>query len=225
VSTLFVTATGTDVGKTFITAGLIRHLRAAGRSVEALKPVMSGFDPASPENSDAGQLLAALGRPVTPQSLDAIAPLRFAAPLAPDMAARREGRLLDLEEILLASHARIAGALAPVIIEGVGGVMSPVAEDATCLDWIVDLGGPALLVTGSYLGAISHALTAASVLQARGVAIAAVVVNESLGSTVPLALGRDDLARFLPGLPLLACPRGAQPDDPIFAEIAQACGL
>ena len=225
MSTLFVTATGTDVGKTFITAGLIRHLRAAGRPVEALKPVMSGFDPASPENSDAGQLLAALGRPVTPQSLDAIAPLRFSAPLAPDMAARLEGRLLDLAEILLASHARIAAAGGTVLVEGVGGVMSPVAEDATCLDWIVDLGGPALLVTGSYLGAISHALTAASVLQARGVTIAAVVVNESAESTVPLSAGRDELARFLPGQPVLACPRGALPEDPVFAEIAAACGL
>ena len=64
MSAVFITATGTDIGKTFVTAGLIRHLRALGRDVDALKPVMTGFDPAHPEASDAGVLLAALGRPI-----------------------------------------------------------------------------------------------------------------------------------------------------------------
>jgi len=58
MSAVFITATGTDIGKTFVTAGLIRHLRALGREVDALKPVMTGFDPAHPEASDAGVLLA-----------------------------------------------------------------------------------------------------------------------------------------------------------------------
>src|SRR5262249_21918620 len=100
VTAAFVTATGTDVGKTFVTAGLIRHFRTAGRAVEAFKPVVSGFDPATPALSDPGMLLAALGRKVTPEELDRIAPFRFAAPLSPDMAARREGRTLDFDAIV-----------------------------------------------------------------------------------------------------------------------------
>ncbi|MGA9950067.1 MAG: AAA family ATPase, partial [Xanthobacteraceae bacterium] len=59
MTAIFITGTGTDVGKTYVTAALIRHLRQMGRSVEALKPVVSGFDPALPATSDPGVLLKA----------------------------------------------------------------------------------------------------------------------------------------------------------------------
>lgn len=222
---LFVTATGTDLGKTYLSAALVRHLRRAGRPVEVLKPVMSGFDPAAPEASDAGRLLAALGRAVTPSALDAVAPLRFSAPLAPNMAARREGRRLMLAEILEVCRSARARTGAPLIVEGVGGIMSPVAEDATCLDWVAALGCPSLLVAGTYLGAISHALTAVAALASRGLALTAVVANETRGSTVPLGETCAEMRRFLPGVPVLACPQGAQADDPLFAELARLCGL
>jgi dethiobiotin synthetase len=80
MSAFFVTATGTDIGKTYVASGLVRHWRAAGRPVDALKPVATGFDPAAAEASDAGVLLAALGRSVTPAEIDRIKPRRVAAP-------------------------------------------------------------------------------------------------------------------------------------------------
>jgi dethiobiotin synthetase len=91
VKALFVTATGTDIGKTFVTAALVRILRARGLVVGALKPVASGFDRAAAETSDPGILLDALGRDITETALDGISPWRFVAPLSPDMAGRREG--------------------------------------------------------------------------------------------------------------------------------------
>jgi dethiobiotin synthetase len=130
-----------------------------------------------------------------------------------------------LAEILAVCSDALARARAPLIIEGVGGVMSPVAEDATCLDWISALGAPTLLVTGTYLGAISHALTAASVLDARGVTVLAVIANETSDSTVPLAETCAEMERFLPGIPVLACPRGAGPDHPAFAELTRLSGF
>ena len=78
MTAFFITATGTDIGKTFVASGLIRQWRAAGQQVDALKPVATGFDPASAAASDAGVLLAALGRPVTPAEIDRISPWRFA---------------------------------------------------------------------------------------------------------------------------------------------------
>jgi dethiobiotin synthetase len=69
MSAIFVTATGTDIGKTFVTCGLIRALQARGRKVAALKPIMSGFDEAAPAGSDAGLLLSGLGRPVTAEEI------------------------------------------------------------------------------------------------------------------------------------------------------------
>src|SRR5437588_345204 len=90
MSACFVTATGTDIGKTFVARGLIRALRRQDRAVAALKPVLSGFEPAEAAGSDSGLLLSALGRPVTPEEIARISPWRFAAPLAPDMAAVAE---------------------------------------------------------------------------------------------------------------------------------------
>ena len=93
----FVTSTGTDIGKTFVTAGLIRYLRESNQPVTALKPIVSGYDLSVVETSDPAVLLAALGRPVTADEVERIAPWRFRAPLSPDLAAAREGRRVDFE--------------------------------------------------------------------------------------------------------------------------------
>src|SRR5689334_16712428 len=100
MSAYFVTSTGTDIGKTFVTAGLIRHLRDNGKPVAALKPVVSGFDLATAALSDPGMLLAALDEPITEEALTRVSPWRFAAPLSPDMAAAREGAMLEFDDIV-----------------------------------------------------------------------------------------------------------------------------
>jgi dethiobiotin synthetase len=221
VNALFITATGTDCGKTFVTAGLLRHLRAQGLPARALKPVVSGFDEASPAGSDPVELLAAMGEPVTAQSLAKIAPLRFKAPLAATMAARLEGRSLTLADILRACETALQDPRGPLLIEGAGGVMSPFAEGATCLDAIKALGLPCLLVTGTYLGAISHTLTALAAMRAVGCAPRAVAVNESEGSGVSLAETMAELAGFAPGVVAVAIGRGERD----FAALARLCGL
>ena len=63
MASVFITASGTDVGKTFVAAGLIRYLRASGETIDAVKPIVSGFDPARAGESDSGVLLRALGLP------------------------------------------------------------------------------------------------------------------------------------------------------------------
>src|ERR1700742_1699063 len=100
MTAFFVTATGTDIGKTYVASGLIRHWRAAGHTVDALKPVASGFDPAAAGESDTSVLLMALGRPVGPAEIDGVSPWRFAAPLSPDMAAERESRNIDFDAVV-----------------------------------------------------------------------------------------------------------------------------
>jgi dethiobiotin synthetase len=211
VTTLFVTSSGTDVGKTFVTVQLLVELRAAGYRARALKPVASGFDSARPEDSDSGRLLAAQELPATPANVAAITPWRFAAPLSPDMAAAREKRAIPFAELLDFCRAPAAADL--TLIEGVGGVMAPLDAEHTVLDWIAALGVPVLLVVGSYLGALSHALTAAAVLRARGCAPGAVVVSESREQPVPLAETVATLARFLRGTPVVALPRGGPPES------------
>ena len=157
-----------------------------------------------------------MGRAATPESIEAIAPFRYAAPLAPDMAARREAKLLHLAEVVDFCRARIDEANAPLFIEGVGGMMSPIAEDGTCLDLIHALNAHVLLVAGSYLGAISHALTAAAALNARGGTLACVVVNESAAYNIGVEETRAAVARFLVDVDVIAMARGGG-DDAIAA--------
>ncbi len=209
MSALFVTGTGTEIGKTLVAATLCRQLRASGRSVRALKPVMSGYDPAAPLESDAGVLLASLGEPVTDATIEGIAPWRFTAPLSPDMAATREGRRLDLDAIVAFCRAAKGD---PLLIEGVGGVMVPLDDRHTVIDWVAAVGAPALVVTGSYLGTISHTLTALAALRARTIPIAALVISESPVSPVPPAETAGVIAKHAGRVPITILPR--LPDAP-----------
>src|SRR2546423_9159197 len=91
MTAVFITATGTDIGKTFVTAGLIRHIRGAGGAVAAIKPIVSGFDPGAWQGSDPAILLAALGRPVALEEVERISPWRFQAALSPPNAGQPRG--------------------------------------------------------------------------------------------------------------------------------------
>jgi len=213
VKTIFVASSGTGIGKTLVTAALAWQLRRAGKSVRILKPVISGYALESHPESDTAILLQSLERPETATTIDEISPWRFAAPLSPDMAAARENRSLDLDAIVDFCHAAAGGNEDYLLIEGVGGVMVPLTGKDTVLDWMAAVGAPALLVVGSYLGTISHTLTAAAAVRARGIAIAGIVISESEESPVPVAETRDTIARFVADVPILTLPRipGADP--------------
>jgi dethiobiotin synthetase len=213
----FVTATGTGIGKTCVTAGLIRHWRAEGLNATALKPVISGF--AAARESDSGILLEAMGEAVNEETVARISPWRFAAPLSPDMAAAREGREIDFEVLLTFCRKAVAVARGPLLIEGVGGVMVPLDARHTVLDWMAQLGLPAILVAGSYLGTLSHTLTAAKALRRAGVGIAALVLNDGGDGAVPLADTRASLKRFLPDCPIALLARSPARSD--FARLAE----
>lgn len=214
MSVCFVTGAGTDIGKTYVTAMLVRQLRAAGTKVLALKPVVSGvpvIDSPDFAVSDTAQLLAALGLEVTAANVEACSPWRFRAPLSPDMAAAAEGRTLSLAAVLDWCRGRVAAAPSDsvVLIEGAGGVMSPIACDALNLDLIKALGCQAVLVIGSYLGALSHALTAIETLKAHDVPLHSVVLNESANSGVDFAATLETLRRHAAVAPIVAVRRGA----------------
>jgi dethiobiotin synthetase len=144
------------------------------------------------------------------------------------MAAAREGKRLDVEALIDHTMAQIAKAKGTLLIEGVGGVMVPLDDNRTVLDWISALKIPALLVAGSYLGAISHTLTNLDVLQRAGIAVATVIVNESAGSTVPLEDTISTVRRFSCGVPVLPVPRLEHHETgrhPAFTAIATRLSL
>ena len=218
MSATFITGTGTDVGKTFVAAGLVRGLHEAGKPVWALKPVVSGFDMTQARASDPGVLLEAMGHSVSSDCIARISHWRFAAPLSPDMASARERKEIDFDALVAFCRDEIESRRGTLIIEGVGGVMVPLDARHTVLDWMAALGIPAILVAGSYLGTISHTLTAADAMARAGVKIAAMVVNDSGNGAVPMQDIVATLGRFAPGLPIATIPRGAGAAN--FAELA-----
>ena len=218
MNAFFITGAGTDIGKTFVACGLIRALRTQNRKVHAVKPVASGFEDASARTSDPGQLLTALGREVTAEEIAAICPWRFKAHLSPDMAAAKENRAIDFEAVV--AFSRTAAEDGILLVEGVGGVMVPLDGRHSTLDWMTALGFPVILVGGSYLGAISHTLSAVEVLRARGLAITAVVVSESANSMVPLDNTAQSVARFAAPQVTIKLPRAFPLQDAAFAALA-----
>lgn len=221
---LFVTATGTEIGKTVITAQLARQLGARGHRVEALKPVASGVDPADLDASDPGVLLRALGRPVTLANLDAICPWRYEAPLAPDQAAERAGRSpVRLEEIIRFCQAPRAADV--VLIEGVGGARVPIGVTTTVLDWIRGVSAAALVVSGTYLGCISHLLTTVDSLRAGDIPIAGIVLNRSVDEPMPVDETQAAIAPFVGDTPLVVFPRLVDPLSDDAPDLVGALGL
>ncbi|MDA5192481.1 dethiobiotin synthase [Govanella unica] len=201
----FITATGTEIGKTFVTALLTRQARARGLSVRALKPVLSGYEDGMTE-SDSHQLLAAQGLDATADNIHAITPWRFRAPLSPDMAAAREGKVIDVAALGAFSKAALVGPENLVLIEGVGGAFVPLDDRHTVADWMMDTGAPALVIAGSYLGTISHSIATVTALQTRGIPVAAIILSASPISPVPLEETAATIRRHL-DIPVLILPR------------------
>ena len=179
----------------------------SNQPVTALKPIVSGYDSSVVETSDPAVLLAALGRQTSAEEVERIAPWRFRAPLAPDLAAAREGRSIDFDKVVEFSRAAVRGAKGPLFIEGVGGIMVPLNGRRTVLDWMTALDIPLLLVVGGYLGTISHTLTALDVLAQRKLTIAAIVVSESERDAVALADTVASIERFSNGVEVVGLPR------------------
>ena len=205
MTAIFITGTGTEVGKTFVAASLIRHLRQMGRSVEAIKPVVSGFDADEAAASDSGILLKALGFPAALPNIERISPWRFRAAMSPDAAARQEDRRIDVDELVAFCQSAIEQRQDILLIEGVGGVMVPLDEQRTVLDVMMALQLPLILVSGSYLGTISHTLTALDALFRRDLSVLATIVSQTPGSTVPLAETVAAIGRFAE--PVIGLPR------------------
>jgi dethiobiotin synthetase len=204
---LFVTGTGTDIGKTMITAHLVSKAVKAGKSVRVMKPVASGFDEINPAGSDPAILIEALGKPFDKTILDQVSPWRYRAPVAAHMAAKREGRDMPFGDMVDYSRDALRGPEDVVLIEGVGGVMAPLDNDHTVLDWLMALNIPTLLVAGTYVGTISHTLSALGVLRAAGIKVPAVVLSETEGAIVEPDEQVDAIRRFAEGVPMYVVPR------------------
>lgn len=174
---LFITGTGTGVGKTYVTALIARALAAAGHRVGVYKPVASGCrrDDGRAVCEDAALLWQAAGRP---GEFERVCPQCFVEPLAPHLAARAEHKSID-STLLRTGLDFWTSQSDIVLIEGAGGLMSPVSDDEFVADLAFDFGFPLVVVTPNVLGTIHQTLSTliAAATFREGLAGAGVVLN------------------------------------------------
>lgn len=183
---IFVTGTDTGVGKTVVSAWLVRSLDA-----DYWKPVQTGC-----EDDDDTPTVAALSG-LAPSRLHPPA-YRLRAPLAPDQAARLEGVEIDLDRL------RPPSTLAPLVVEGAGGVLVPLNARATMADLMVRLGLPVLVVARSGLGTINHTLLTLECLRRRALPVLGVVMNGPANAANRHAIEAFGNVSILAELPPLA---------------------
>lgn len=169
----FITGTDTGVGKTAIAAALAYHLGERGISVGVMKPIETGVSFEDDARSDGARLRRAAG---STDALDLICPYRFTEPLAPLAAARANGRVIELTRITHAFE-RLAGASRLMLVEGVGGLLAPLAEVFETTDLVRSLGLPTIVIGRAGLGGINHALLTLECLTRRNLPILAVGLN------------------------------------------------
>ncbi len=174
---MFITGTGTGVGKTYVTTLIAQSLTAAGHRVGVYKPVASGCrrQDGGLVCDDAVALWEAAGRP---GDLDRVCPQRFAAPLAPHLAAAAEQKTVDAQ--LLRTGLQFWTAQSEIVlVEGAGGLMSPMTDDEYVADLAIDLGFPLVVVTPNVLGTIHQTLSTliAAATFREGLTVAGMALN------------------------------------------------
>ena len=219
ISGLFITGTDTGVGKTSVSVAIVRSLVGRGLRVGVYKPVAAGIGPDEPA-SDPRLLWEAAGRPLTETE---VCPQRFRAPIAPPASARAEGRQVD-EPLLSAGFRVWSRSSDVVVVEGAGGLFTPLSDRVLNVDLARRLGLPLVLVDSARLGAIGRTLALREAAAARGLRLAAVVLSHVQplaagdgGPSDPASIAREsgrDLARRLDPVPVVMLAHGGSTVEP-----------
>jgi len=178
---LFITGTDTEVGKTFVASLIVKQLVRGGHRVGVYKPVASDC--------------VSAGRPL---SLEAVCPQRFEAALAPNLSAAKAGRVLD-GKLLRTGIEAWADECDVIVVEGAGGLMSPVGDEDFIADLALEFGYPAVIVTSNVIGAINQTLQTlitASCFR-DGIPVAGVVLNDvrSIDGDISMDSNREEIAK------------------------------
>lgn len=164
--TVFVTGTDTEIGKTYVTAGLLREARKAGQRWRGFKPIAAGAErtPAGLRNEDTLALMHVSAEPALDYEL--INPLCYEPAIAPHIAAAQSGQVASWSQVQNA-HTAVSADCELVLAEGAGGWLVPFDDKTTMADRVCEAGWPVILVVGMRLGCINHALLSAESIQAR----------------------------------------------------------
>jgi dethiobiotin synthetase len=201
VEGVFVTGTGTEVGKTVVAAAIARTLAAAGRDVAVFKPAVTGLD--DPGEPDHALLRRAAG---CEQSDEEIAPYRYGPPASPHLAAELAGEEVDPQRLRDAAAA--AGRSCEFLVcEGVGGLLVPLAPGYLVRDLAADLGLPLAIAASPGLGTINHTLLTIESARAAGLEVSMVVLTPWPQTPGPVEESNRQTIASLAGIRPVTLPR------------------
>lgn len=200
-SGVFVTGTGTEVGKTVVAATIARTLAGEGKRVAVFKPAVTGLDEGI--ETDHALLRRASG---SAQSDEEIAPYRYGPPASPHLAAALAGEEIDPERLRQTAAAAIENADA-IVCEGVGGLLVPLSPTYLVRDLAADLGYPLVIVASPGLGTINHALLTIEAARAAGLEVAAIVLNPWPEEPTEVERSNRETIATLAAAPVLTLPR------------------
>lgn len=198
---VFVTGTGTEVGKTVVAATIARTLAGEGKRVAVFKPAVTGLDEGV--ETDHALLRRASG---SEQSDEEIAPYRYGPPASPHLAAALAGEEIDPVRLRQAAAAAAEGADA-IVCEGVGGLLVPLSPGYLVRDLAADLGYPLVVVVSPGLGTINHTLLTVEAARAAGLEVAAIVLNPWPEEPTEIERSNHETIAELAGTPVLTLPR------------------
>ena len=216
---VFITGTDTDVGKTWVAAGLTAALRQRGVRAVYFKPVQSGCPREDgrliPTDADFARTLAGLTEP-----LEVLTPIALELPLAPGVAAAQAGVAVDLGRIA-AGLEDLAGRYEFLVVEGAGGLYVPlVGTHFLVLDLIRWLNLPLMVVAKSGLGTINHTVLTVKAAQAAGIKVAGVILNRYPEKPGLAAATNPGIIEALTGVPILGrLPEVPDPESPAGREV------
>jgi len=220
-SGVFVTGTGTEIGKTMVAAVLARTLAEDGHSVAVFKPALTGMDE-FPEYDEHAAIAAASDGEGTIENLpdhailraaarssqtdDEIAPYRFDPPMSPHLAAGLAGVEIDPDRVMAAARAAADGVDA-IVCEGAGGLLVPLSPSWTMRSCAVELGYPLVIVSPPGLGSINHTLLTVEAARSVGLKIAAVVLNPWPEDPTPIEADNRETIAVLSGVEVITLPK------------------
>ncbi len=207
---LFLTGTGTGVGKTFVSIQLLHWLRSHGIRAVGMKPICCG------DREDARRLLAASAEGI---SIEELNPVCLQSPVAPSVAAQIEQVEIDLGKIR-DGFRDLSERFDTVIVEGVGGWLVPITADLFVSDFAKQLDLPVAIVAENRLGCLNHVLLTLESVQRRGLVCAGVILNQTNGPTdLAQSTNETELRRLLAGINLVVIDEKTEPNlEEIFVK-------
>jgi dethiobiotin synthetase len=212
---LFVTGTGTGVGKTMLSAALLAAMRAAGEPVRAYKPAVTGLDE-PPGAWPPDHELLALAAGMRPEE---VAPLRYGPAVSPHLAAAMVGE--QIEPARLVDNARALAQDGTLVVEGVGGLLVPLTETFTVSDLAAQLGLPLVIAAQAGLGTINHTLLTIKAARMAGLDVAAVVLTPWPARPSPMEQSNRETIASMGQVEVETLAPIASPD---LSELARAGG-